>query len=154
MTVPFQALQDADPDLAEFVGARLHGRVGYLATVRADGRPRVHPVTPGVGADFADGAELFVFMEPTSPKGRDLERGSAFALHAGVEDDSGGEGEAVVTGFGERVLDPEVRRRAVSACAYEPRERYILFLLRVQEVTARRYRDGAPVTQRWRYSAE
>jgi hypothetical protein len=47
----------------------------YLATVRSDGRPRFHPVTPII----ADNA-LFVFMEPTSPKGRDLRERGWYAL--------------------------------------------------------------------------
>ena len=57
------------PELAAF-GAGILARprgVAYLATVAADGYPRVHPVTPFIG----DG-RLFVFTEPTSPKARDL----------------------------------------------------------------------------------
>ena len=63
-------LERADPELAAAGARRLHGRVAYLATVSPDGAPRVHPVTPIVG----DGL-LFVFMEPTSPKGADLAQG-------------------------------------------------------------------------------
>jgi hypothetical protein len=37
--------------------------VAYLGTLRADGSPRVNPVTPIVGE------QLFLFMEPTSLKG-------------------------------------------------------------------------------------
>jgi len=70
----------AAPQIAAFARERLHGRVSYLATVQADGGPRVHPVTPIVG-----GGRLFLFMEPTSPKGRDLQRDGRFALHCGVD---------------------------------------------------------------------
>lgn len=150
MTVPFEVFRSAEPELAAFVRERLHGRVSYLATVRADGSPRVHPVTPGVGDAFEAGAELFIFMEPTSPKGRDLERGSRFALHAGVEDDSGGAGEVLVGGVGVRVDDADVRALAVAACPYEPRDRYVLYVLRIDEVQTRRYEDAGPVTRRWR----
>src|SRR5262249_8174128 len=41
----------AEPELADFARARLHGKPSYLATVRADGSPRVHPVTPIVTVD-------------------------------------------------------------------------------------------------------
>ncbi len=54
---------------------------GYLATVDDRGAPRVHPVTPVIGGGF-----LFVFMEPTSPKGRDLRERRSYALHNGVDD--------------------------------------------------------------------
>jgi hypothetical protein len=46
--------------------------LGYLATVRPDGGPRVHPVCPHV----AEGA-LWVFVGETSPKFRDLARSGA-----------------------------------------------------------------------------
>ena len=49
---------------------------GYLATVRCDGGPRVHPVSPVI----ADGG-LFCFVL-ASPKRRDLERDGRYALHA------------------------------------------------------------------------
>ena len=54
----------AAPELAAFGLKRLETKVAYLATLRRDGSPRVHPVSPFV----ADG-HLFVYMEPTSPKG-------------------------------------------------------------------------------------
>jgi hypothetical protein len=57
----------AHPSLAAFGVERLGGPPAYLATVRSDGAPRVHPVTPIIGGDH-----LFLFMEPTSTKGRDL----------------------------------------------------------------------------------
>ncbi len=55
---------------------------GYLATVRADGGPRVHPVSPV----FADGG-LFVFVI-RSPKQRDLCRDGRYALHSFPAEDS------------------------------------------------------------------
>jgi hypothetical protein len=71
-------LAAAQPDLA-VMGRRLlfqHGPgLGYLATVRADGGPRVHPVCP-----FLSGDDLVVFIVPTSPKCRDLRDGRV-AIH-------------------------------------------------------------------------
>ncbi len=74
------------PELAAFGKARFSSGVAYLATVRADGSPRVHPVTPIIGE------QLFLFMEPTSPKGDDLRRDDRYALHCAVEDSGGGGG--------------------------------------------------------------
>ena len=54
------------PELAVFAKTRFQSEVAFLATLHPDGSPRVHPVTPIVGE------QLFLFMEPTSPKGKDL----------------------------------------------------------------------------------
>jgi nitroimidazol reductase NimA-like FMN-containing flavoprotein (pyridoxamine 5'-phosphate oxidase superfamily) len=144
--VEWSAFRAAAPALEEIGRARLHGRVCYLATARrVDGAPRVHPVTPDRSA-----GRLFVFMEPTSPKGHDLRSDPRFALHCGVEDNQGGEGEFFVTGTATLVDDPALRAEAVAAANYSPADRYILFHLLVEHATLRRYEDGRPVHQRWR----
>ena len=51
--------------------------LGYLATVRPDGGPRVHPFCPIV----AEGG-LWAYVLRGSPKGADLRRDPRFALHA------------------------------------------------------------------------
>src|SRR5215467_8832527 len=50
--------------------------LGYLATVRADGGPRVHPFCP-----ILCGERLYGLIGP-SPKQRDLARDGRFALHS------------------------------------------------------------------------
>ncbi len=50
--------------------------LGYLATVRPDGGPRIHPVCPIVVGDG-----LWVFVGP-SPKQGDLRRNGQYALHS------------------------------------------------------------------------
>lgn len=75
-----------DPELAGFGKTRFESGVAYLGTVRTDGSPRIHPVTPIIGE------QLFLFMELTSPKGKDLQRDSRYTLHCSVEDSSGGGG--------------------------------------------------------------
>ena len=140
-------LERADPALAAKGRLRLHGRPSYLATLRADGSPRVHPVTPIVAA-----GTLYVFMEPTSPKGKDLRRDSRYALHCGVEDVNGGEGEFLVRGRAEFVIDAAVRDEACAASPYAPADRYILFRLGLDQAELRAYADGTPVVSRWRAS--
>ena len=69
----------AAPRLAEKIYALVHQYgpgLGYLATVRADGGPRVHPVSPVIVHDG-----LFCFIVD-SPKRRDLERDGRYALHS------------------------------------------------------------------------
>jgi hypothetical protein len=135
----------AAPQIAAFARERLHGRVSYLATVQADGGPRVHPVTPIVG-----GGRLFLFMEPTSPKGRDLQRDGRFALHCGVEDNSGGAGEVAAYGRAELVTTPEQRALAVASASYTPAERYILFELHLDAVHTLVYQGDGTRRERWR----
>lgn len=139
------AFAAAEPALAGFVADRLVSAPAYLATVRADGGPRVHPVTPIISADA-----LFLFMEPTSPKGADLRERGRYALHNGVADNAGAGGEATVRGTGRFVDDPAVRAAAVAAASYDPAERYVLFELLVDEVRINGYGDvELPATRRW-----
>lgn len=134
------------PELAAFGAARLGGGVGYLGTIRKDGSPRVHPVTPILGE------QLFLFMEPTSPKGKDLQRDPRYALHCAVEDSSGGKGEFYVRGHAQLVQDSGLRAQAVEAATYDPAERYILFVLSVEFAFMNTYVNGEPNPRRWRAS--
>ena len=98
-----------------FAFERLDERIAYLATVTADGAPRVHPVSPFIGA-----GHLFVYMEPTSPKVRDLERDPRYSLHCAVENNDGGEGELSVSGRARLVLDPGQRALAFDRARRRP----------------------------------
>jgi pyridoxamine 5'-phosphate oxidase-like protein len=139
-------LEDAQPELAAFGAERL-GQFGvaYLATVRPDGSPRVHPVTPIVGR-----GRLFLFMEPTSPKGHDLRRDGRYALHCSVSDSSGDSGEFFIAGHATFVDDPATRELAVELATYTPADRYILFELDVESAASTVYTGGQPVRQRWK----
>jgi hypothetical protein len=134
----------AAPEIAAYGLKRLNGRVAYLGTVRENGRPRVHPVTPIISDQ-----RLFIFMEPTSPKGRDLEREGHYVLHCSVEDSSGGQGEFYVRGIAERLDDAVSRQEAIAASSYKPQERYILFTLSVEYAFMNLYSDDGSDTKRW-----
>lgn len=134
-----------EPELAAFGGGRLGVPPAYLATVRKNGAPRVHPVTPIVSTEG-----LFVFMEPTSPKGRDLRERGWFALHNGVPDINGSGGEFFVSGMGFLEEDPAVRSFVAQVASYAPAERYILFELRLVEARCNGYGDVTlPAQPRW-----
>ncbi len=66
-----------EPDLAA-LAERVMRRYGiaYLATVRAGGAPRLHPICPVVVA-----GKLCAGLIPNTPKQRDLDRDERFALH-------------------------------------------------------------------------
>jgi len=131
--------------MAAFGVERLNGQVAYLATVRKDGSPRIHPMTPINGH-----GHFFVFMEPTSPKGHDLQRDGRYAIHCSVTDTSGASGEFIVTGRAHLITVPQLRALAVRLCSYTPRDRYILFEFDVESAASTIYPDGQPVRRLWK----
>jgi hypothetical protein len=136
----------AEPQLAMFVAERLRAAPSYLATVRASGAPRVHPVTPIFTADG-----LYLFMEPQSPKGADIRERGWFALHNGMPDNAGTGGEASVSGCGRAVDETAVRATVAAAASYGPSDRYVLFELRPTEVWCNGYGDVTlPERRHWR----
>jgi hypothetical protein len=140
----WQDVVEQAPVIAEFCATRLHGQVAYLATTRSNGAPRVHPVTPIIG-----GGHLFIFMEPTSPKVRDLQRDPRFALHNGVNDTSGESGEVSLSGTARLVTDTDLRTVAVQHTPYEPAERYVLFVCTPERVMVSTYGADGVHRQRW-----
>jgi hypothetical protein len=134
-----------EPELASFGAGRLSVPPAYLATVRRNGAPRVHPVTPILTSDG-----LFLFMEPTSPKGRDLRERGRYALHNGVPDTHGTGGEFFVSGKGFWVEDAAVRAVVAEAASYDPSDEYVLFELMLSEARCNGYGDvPLPAHRRW-----
>ncbi len=111
MTAHWQELATAEPDIAE-AGERLlrpsGDGVAYLATVRRDGGPRVHPVMPVLA-----GGRLYVFVVRMSWKYRDLIRDGRYALHAAAA--PGGGEEFYLTGPAREVEDGTARAAVTAA---------------------------------------
>ncbi|HJQ70373.1 MAG TPA: pyridoxamine 5'-phosphate oxidase family protein [Blastocatellia bacterium] len=136
------------PEIAAFGLKRFGTKVAYLATLRRDGSPRLHPVSP-----FVAGGRLFVYMEPTSPKGHDLRRDPRYSLHCSVADIEGGEGEFLVSGRARFHDDPKMREVAFAGAreaGFAPRERYVLFELGVESCLATSYGEDGPQRLRWK----
>lgn len=85
---------------------------GYLATVGADGGPRIHPVMPVWAA-----GSMFVFVGP-SPKLRDLRRDGRYALHSTGSQDV--DDELMVAGRAVVRDEPALRESVTAACPFEP----------------------------------
>lgn len=104
--VTWKEFAAAEPDLAE-VGRSLlfQFKVGlaFLATVRKDGAPRLHPVCPVLSED-----RLFVLIIPTSPKRHDLRRDGRYALQTFPQPKPGSD-EFSIAGKAVGVDDPAVR---------------------------------------------
>ena len=141
----WKLFEEASPQLAGLCFERLNRKIAYLATLRKDGAPRLHPVTPFIGNGM-----LFIFTEPSSPKIRDLNRDSRYALHSTV----GGEGpltEVQVCGKAVAISDPH-RREQAKSIANSPvvSEEYVLFDFQIQRVLLVEYdEEGKPVIHRW-----
>ncbi|HEX6147610.1 MAG TPA: pyridoxamine 5'-phosphate oxidase [Acidimicrobiia bacterium] len=145
MTLTWGEFAKREPELALFGAGRLSAAPAYLATVRRSGAPRVHPVTPIFTA-----AGLFLFMEPTSPKGRDLRERGWFALHSGVPDNAGSGGEFNASGRGLPVDEPDRWSQVAEAASYTPADRYVLFELQLSEARCHGYGDvPLPSTRTW-----
>ena len=80
--------------------------LGYLATVRADGAPRVHPICP-----FLSGDDLVMFIVTGTPKYVDLIRDGRVAIHTFSPEDV--DDEFHITGVAQMVRDEAVRAAAV-----------------------------------------
>jgi hypothetical protein len=145
----WQRFADAAPDLAAFGTERLHDQVAYLATVRRDGAPRLHAVRPIVTAE-----RIFVFMEPTSPKGRDLETDGRYVLHCTATGDQPWDlREFWVEGTASRVTDPQTRSTANAGSSFPRDDHFILFDLQVKRAGSTVYgSDGRPQHRRWQAS--
>jgi hypothetical protein len=97
---------EAAPDLASSIRGLVHQfgpGFGYLATVRRDGGPRVHPVSPVITDDG-----LYCFLIE-SPKRDDLDRDGRYALHSFPPEDN--DDEAYLSGRAVPVADPDRRAR-------------------------------------------
>ncbi|MDG4822255.1 pyridoxamine 5'-phosphate oxidase family protein [Asanoa sp. WMMD1127] len=126
-----------EPRLARAIHALMHQYgpgLGYLATVRADGGPRVHPVSPVINHDG-----LFCFVVD-SPKRRDLERDGRYALHSFPPEDS--DDEAYVAGRAVPVTDPRRIEAIAAELRAEPRVDWRLFELTIEAAMLAR-RGGA-----------
>src|SRR3954463_13631740 len=74
----WRAFEQAEPAFAERVRALFDaGRHKTIATLRADGSPRIS----GIECEFTDDGELRFGSMPDARKGADLARDARFALH-------------------------------------------------------------------------
>lgn len=101
----------AAPDLAAAVQARFDATgLALIATVRADGSPRISALEPLFALD-----ELWLGSMPESRKAADLLRDPRFALHAATVDKNVAEGDAKLAGRALVVEDDATRLRFLGA---------------------------------------
>ncbi|MFI5936042.1 pyridoxamine 5'-phosphate oxidase family protein [Actinoplanes sp. NPDC051494] len=124
----------AEPELASAIRALLQQYgpgMGYLATVRPDGGPRVHPVSPVI---TDQGLYCFVVE---SAKRRDLERDGRFALHSYPPEES--DDEAYLTGHARPVTDQPTITHLSDTLRASPAVDWRLFELTIETAMLRRH---------------
>ena len=142
------------PEIAAWGESRLvSGLPSFLATVRGDALPRVHPVDARVKQ-----GHLGVYMFPRSPKGFDLSTDGRFALHCGVGGSDGGDGEFMVRGWAHLATGNAERTELLLAAGLRPVDGYILFELHPVEAFACTYerpgeKDAETIIKRWKHQA-
>lgn len=146
----WQEFAQAAPEIADAGRALLyqHGPgLAFLATVRRDGAPRLHPICPVI----VDGA-LSALIIP-SPKLDDLLRDGRYALHAFPP--AAGDDEFSVSGRAEAVADRQRRdavTAALAALGVTSGPDHTLFLLSIERAMHAAYQLGVawpPVYRRW-----
>jgi hypothetical protein len=144
------------PDLVEAGAALLyqHGvGLAFLATSRADGGPRVHPMCPLLTSE-----SMFAFIVP-SPKQRDLLRDGRYAIHSFPRPDN--EDAFYCAGTVEKVEDAAIRHRIGRQFVEErplfpvslPPEQDLLFEFDIETCLLTRttgHGDPAPAHTVWR----
>lgn len=143
----------AAPELAAAVRARFeaHG-LGLLATLRADGFPRLSGVEP-----LFDLGELWLGMMTNSRKGLDLRRDPRCALHNATTDKDVHEGDVKITGRGIPVTGDELEAYKAAWLTHrgsEVPEPFDLFRIDVYELARITPAGDHLVIESWREGGE
>ncbi|MBM4254960.1 MAG: hypothetical protein FJ147_03585 [Deltaproteobacteria bacterium] len=152
--VTWKKLAAVEPELAK-IGCFLlfqHGvGLAFLATIRKDGGPRLHPVCPVLADDH-----LYLLITPTSPKRYDLLRDGRYALQSFPQDKEGSE-EFYMTGRAECITDGVLRAAVFRATKHIASEHEVLFELKIEQVMHTRWENIGtphirPIHRKWRTS--
>jgi len=138
----------AEPEMAKVLRHLLGWiPIAYLATVRRDGSPRVHPFCP----IFADDG-IYIAIRPDSPKRHDLRNDGRYAMHAlpGKRDD-----EFYMTGRVSLVTDAAMRKDVVQGAGHTVHPEDDVFELYPEYVMTAYWEnqgqpDTYPVRKEWR----
>ena len=153
--VTWKDFATAAPDLAD-VGRTLLFQftvgLAFLATVRRDGAPRLHPVCPVLSGD-----RLFVLIAPTSPRRGDLLRDGRYARQTFPQPKPGSD-EFSIAGHAIVVDDSAVRADILRNARHMADASETAFELLIDRVMHTRWEDALtprmrPVHRKWRAPA-
>jgi len=126
--VTWKEFSASSPSLAE-IGEGLLFQYGvglaFIATVRKDGSPRLHPVCPVLSKK-----RLFVLVMPNSPKKLDLLHDGRYALQSFPQDRPDSD-EFYLSGKAEVIEDPEIFGSVFTDAKHHASKDEILFELNI-----------------------
>ncbi len=145
----FADVEAEEPEFAARVRAAFDAhRHTFLATLRADGSPRIS----GIEASLA-GGQLWLAGMPQSVKFTDLRRDPRLSLHSGSDEPDAWKADAKISGRAVEVTDPAGRAAFAEAAGLPPEESgYELFRVDVDQVVLTALNDArsALVISSWR----
>lgn len=152
--LPWDVFASEAPDLARRGEALLFQfgpGMAFLATIRKDGAPRLHPLCPVIAKQ-----RLYILISPDSPKRFDLLHDGRYALQAFPPPGDDATGEFYLTGRAALVEDPAVRDQVFRDAKHGTNPAELIFELlidRAMYTTWEKTADGVqPVRARWRSS--
>jgi uncharacterized pyridoxamine 5'-phosphate oxidase family protein len=146
------AFAEADPEMAAIGHGLLEQhQLAYLATVRADGSPRVHPVSP-----FIIDGRLFVATPKDSPKAQDQIRDGRYVIHMlpGKDD-----AEFRIRGRARAVTDTATRTMVLERGPHYVKQHDHIFEYDIEEAATAYWENVGqpgtyPVRRSWREPAD
>ncbi len=143
-----------EPDFAKtgsklLLPSRLYVGYAFLATLRKDGAPRLHPVSIVICKD-----RLYVIIPQTSPKCVDLLRDGRYALQAFPQVPNDEYEEFYLAGRADRILDPETRKILIEQTKITMEANEVLFELLLDRVMHTKLVDQGtpnerPIHRKW-----
>ena len=113
--------------------------LAFLATLRKDGAPRLHPVCPVLSK-----SSLYILVLPNSPKRWDLERDGRYALQAFPQDKPDSD-EFYLSGTAQLVKDPTLFDAVLSDAKHHASPGEVLFELGIERAMHTRWEGfGTP----------
>lgn len=156
---PWSDFSAEEPNIAEigkklFFPLREHVGLAFIATLRKDGAPRLHPISLVISK-----GHLYVMIPPTSPKCADLIRDGRFALQANPPPNNEENKEFYIAGCANRILDPKIRKSLIDDTKVVTKENEVLFELFLERVmytklVNRGTLDERPIHRKWRASSK
>lgn len=142
--IDWAQLKQTAPELAEAANARVDGKITFLATLRKDGSPRLHPVRP-----FVCDEDLILFSSGGSPKTADMQRDPRIVLHPNFDASDKTGGELLLSGCATELGNAEQRARIGEVSPF-PVDQGVVFALRFHRIVGLMTgKDGTVLRVRW-----
>lgn len=141
----------SNPSLAK-IGEDLLFQYGvglaFLATVRKDGAPRLHPVCP-----VLSNAGLYILVIPKSPKKWDLLRDGRYSLQSFPQDRPDSD-EFYLSGKAKVIEDPSISESVFNDAKHEASKDEVLFELLIERAMHTKWEgfgtpEYRPVNAKW-----